>query len=368
MNNSSISLKAEYLTTMYQEIAMLGSNEQEATSLVRHAQTGRIAVKKIIAKEKLEIYQKLKTISHKNLVSIYEVEDCGEYGMVIEDYISGTTLEEEILRTGRLTEEQSLNYIGQLTEVLELIHGNGIIHRDINPKNILLSVDGVVKLIDFGIAREHQEEKAQDTTILGTVGYASPEQFGFRQTDVRTDIYAVGVLMNVCLTGKLPNQVMYEGKPFSKIVRKATEIDPDKRYQSIGQLAQAMGHEEDNGENQDVNENAVPGFRSGVKWKKIVAAVGYGFMLFYTVLSLTECAKTLQAFVLEAIAVILYIWMSAFEVANYRSWDQKIWPIKKFPREIRIAVRIVIFMFLFYFGFQLEDYVKYTMLGMVRTS
>lgn len=368
MEYSSVSLKAEYLTTMYQEIAALGSNEREATSLVRHVQTGRIAVKKIIAKEKLEIYKKLKNLNHRNLVPIYEVEDCGEYGMVIEDYISGSTLEDEILRLGRLTEECTRNYIGQLIEVLQVIHENGIIHRDINPKNILISVDGVVKLIDFGIAREHQEEKKQDTTILGTVGYASPEQFGFRQTDVRTDIYAVGVLINVCLTGKLPNQVMYHGTPFSKVIKKSTEIDPDKRYHSIDQLSQAMGNKVQDNEEPVVNEKALPGFRTGVRWKKIVGSVGYGFLLIASVVSISGCAKSFSALLLETIAVLIYVWLGLFEVANYRSWDRKIWPMKKFPKELRIAIRIALWMLILYYGFELEEYVKYTMLGMVRPS
>ena len=116
--------------------------------------------------------------------------------MVTEEYISGETLDEKLHRQGVMPPELVKYYIRQLLEALEQIHAQGIVHRDISPKNVLISTDGVVKLLDFDIARRRKQNQNADTTILGTVGFASPEQYGFLQTDATADIYALGVLMN----------------------------------------------------------------------------------------------------------------------------------------------------------------------------
>ena len=146
--------------------------------------------------------------------------------MILEEYISGETLDEKLRRYGTMPPELVGNYAQQLLEVLEQIHAQGIVHRDISPKNILISTDGVVKLLDFDISRQWKMNRNADTTILGTVGFASPEQYGFLQTDATADIYAVGVLMNVMLEGVLPNVRLTGKKPFQGIIKKCIEIDP----------------------------------------------------------------------------------------------------------------------------------------------
>ncbi|MCM1256313.1 MAG: protein kinase [Roseburia sp.] len=96
----------------------------------------------------------------------------------------------------RLPETESLDVAGQILEGLDVIHRLKLVHRDINPQNIVISSDGVVKIIDFGIGRMYKELQGRDTEFLGTAGYAAPEQFGFSQSDARTDIYSVGVILN----------------------------------------------------------------------------------------------------------------------------------------------------------------------------
>lgn len=134
---------------------------------------------------------------------------------------------------GVFAEERVKDYVADILEVLGQVHALGIVHRDITAGNIMISDDGIVKLIDFGIAREVKKEQGKDTVVLGTVGYAAPEQFGFHQSDARTDLYAVGVLCNEMLTGKLPGDGLYNGSQnMQKIILKATVIDAKQRFQT----------------------------------------------------------------------------------------------------------------------------------------
>ena len=131
-----------------------------------------------------------------------------------------------------------------------------IIHRDIKPGNIILTEDGTVKLLDMNAARQLSEGKEADTRLLGTAGYAAPEQYGFAQSDARTDIYAAGVLMNVLRTGCLPQEKLAGGS-LRRIVRKCTHIDPNRRYASAGELLAALGAEPAESERGSANTNTV---------------------------------------------------------------------------------------------------------------
>lgn len=138
-------------------------------------------------------------------------------------------------KNGPVQEKIARSMIKDLLEGLIPMHAQGVIHRDINPENIMISGDGVLKLIDFGIARTKKENQNMDTTILGTAGYAAPEQFGFGQTDERSDIYAVGVLMNVLLVGQLPNVQRYSGM-LQGVMERCLCMDASKRFQSAQEL------------------------------------------------------------------------------------------------------------------------------------
>ena len=122
---------------------------------------------------------------------------------------------------------------------VETLHSLGIIHRDIKPENVMIDTKGKVKLIDLNASRQYEEHKTSDTVILGTLGYASPEQLGLSQSDTRTDIYALGVLLNVMLTGEHPSRKLTDGKA-KKIVLKCTQIDPNSRFSTVEKLAQAL--------------------------------------------------------------------------------------------------------------------------------
>lgn len=196
----------DYLDESYRNLVPLGKNSHKQTFLAQDNVTGKIVVKKYISAENAELYLRLKEVRQKNLVQILQVAKKSQKALVIMEYIGGQTLEEYQKEHLNFSEEETADYIQQLLEGLGEIHKQNIVHRDINPKNILISIDGVIKIIDFDIGRLYKAKQNYDTDILGTVGYAAPEQFGFMQSDRRTDIYAVGVLLNWMLTGKLPQE------------------------------------------------------------------------------------------------------------------------------------------------------------------
>lgn len=235
--------KYQYIDELYENIAVLNTD----TSMLQHnvylavnRVTGKAVIKKIIGIDIVPIYMLLQKISSPHLATIYDCAQNGWSGIVIEEYIEGMTLESYIQNKGMISEKEAYKIIANLCDVLELVHNACIVHRDINPKNIIISKDNVLKLIDFDIARKCKENSTQDTTILGTLGYAAPEQFGFSQTDARTDIYALGVLLNELLTGKLPNEYLCQKTTPKRVIQKCTRIDPCKRFQSVSALKKRL--------------------------------------------------------------------------------------------------------------------------------
>ena len=190
-----------------------------------------------------------------------------------------------------MSEERTAQIAVQLCRILEEFHSctPAIVNRDIKPSNLKLSPDGVVKLLDLNAAKWSSEQAARDTVLLGTMGYAAPEQYGFGPSSVLTDIYSVGVLMNVMLTGQLPNQCPAGGR-LGRIIRTCTELSPSGRYQSVAQLREAIG--------QAVGKQAgrrtggawraylPPGYRGGNALIWLLATFGYA-MLFYICTGLT---------------------------------------------------------------------------------
>ena len=252
-------------------------------------------------------------------------------------------------------------YIRQLLEVLEQIHAQGIVHRDISPKNVLISTDGVVKLLDFDIARKQKCNQNSDTTILGTVGFASPEQYGFLQTNATADIYALGVLMNVMLEGTLPNVHLTVRKPFCDVIKKCTEIDPQNRYQNAGELRAALKL---GNSNISKKKTIIPGFRTGVAWKEVLAIFIYLFLMIGSIQSILQYGKTPQTFFLEVIAVFIYIWVASGIAINFLLWDTKVPGIRSLEKQARGTLRIILAFAAFCIGLQLENYIKITLLGL----
>ena len=366
-------LYSKYIEEMYEELTELGNGETGRTFLAKHRGSGKIVVKKQIPVQTGKVYEKLKEIHHPNLAKIYDVCYGKEFCIVIEEYISGDTLEEKLEELKVFPKETVENYLVQILQGLREVHRQGVVHRDLTPANILISTDHVVKLIDFGIARNPKENQKKDTLILGTVGYASPEQFGFLQTDSRTDIYALGILLNKMLTGKLPNEQLTQNERLRKIVEKCIQIDPEKRYASVDEILGELGIEEIDGENDsqklwEKDKSIWPGFRSGIKWRRIVGAIGYGVLFLFTIVPLVEYGKSPLALGLEAAAVLIYVWVTFLIASNFGRWDRRWKPFANMPKEVTVTIRVIACFLSFYLGTLLENYVRYTMLGLPRTQ
>lgn len=350
-------LLEEYIENTYEELADLGKSEPGKTFLARNRLTGKIVIKKYVPVQNGIVYEKIKSIEHRNLSRIYEVYNCDKNCIVIEEYISGETLEEQLSRLKVLPENTVYIYLVQILEALEQIHKEGIVHRDLTPSNIIVSTDNVIKLIDFGIARNEKENQTKDTTILGTVGYASPEQFGFCQTDGRTDIYAVGILLNVMLKGKLPNEQLTDNKRYREIIEKCTQIDPAKRYGSVKEIFQEL---------RVSDRSIIPGFRSGKKGYNIAAVIGYSLTFLYMAGMLGECSGNIQAFFLEGISLILYLVIPFLLLSDFGRWSKNIKLFSGISSDLLIAIRIDISIVSLYCGILVENYARYTIMGLPK--
>lgn len=282
------------------------SSFNENTSLVQR--DNKIYVKKRVPKELTYIYKILIDNQHKNISDIIEVFEYEDISVVIEEYINGEALSSVLSKQGTLNERDTKNIIGQVCDGLIFLHKHNIIHRDINPNNIMITKDGKAKIIDFDISRSVRENAVSDTVILGTVGYAAPEQFGFSQSDVRTDIYAVAVLANVMLTGEMPNKKLYSGK-IGAVIKKGTAVDAAVRYRSIVAFKHAFTNEVDKNTNVFVKAlRCVPGFRTWEGWKILIAIIAYVtyIPLMFVFLSWSEgISGTLKIIVSEILMFVI---------------------------------------------------------------
>lgn len=164
--------------------------------------------------------------------------------VVVFDYVAGATLAQRIETQGRMGPDEAVAVAMQLCDAVSELHARGVVHRDITPKNVILAADGA-HLIDFGIARMRDDAASRDTTALGTWGFASPEQFGFTQTDARSDVYSIGRLLGFMLTGLYPDEAAYERAladarvvppVLRDIIANACAFEPSARQSSANRL------------------------------------------------------------------------------------------------------------------------------------
>lgn len=218
----------------YREITVLYENEKSEVVLAKSKIDKRIYVKKTLSVYNKEVYEKIKELNSRNLPRIYEIFEEDEFLIVIEEFLNGDNLGNKI-KEKLFSEKEALSYMLELCNAVEKLHNLDIIHRDIKPENIIINNDGILKLIDYDSAREYSHEKTNDTRFMGTNGYASPEQRGFNQSDARTDIYSMGILLNVMIVGKHPSQKYIIGR-LKEVFDKCTKTIPDDRYQSINEF------------------------------------------------------------------------------------------------------------------------------------
>ena len=229
----------EHLTNIlrtYAVVAVLSEKNGGKVLRLRHKELKKDLILRQYP-EKVAAYPLLSGIRCENLPEVYDVIDCDDGQIVLEEYIDGVTVA-QIMETGRYHPHGAKKVLRGICNALTVLHGRNIIHRDVKPENVMISAQGRVVLIDFNAARQ-VSNASQDTVILGTVGYASPEQMGITQSDARTDIYAAGVLLNVMLTGNHPSVQLAKGY-LGRVVQNCTSISPDHRYPSARALLDAL--------------------------------------------------------------------------------------------------------------------------------
>lgn len=227
---------SEQLRTEFEEVRLLKESPRGSVRLSRHRASGQKFILRRFQGNG-EVYRRLLNCSCRHLPLIYEaVEQEGE-NIIIEEFIQGDTLD-FLLEEALFTSQETKKIVKQLCQGLWVLHSMAAVHRDIKPENVILR-GGDAVLIDFDAARLHKPEAETDTQILGTTGFAAPEQYGLGQSDTRTDIYSLGVLMNVMITGEHPSKRLAEGR-MGRVIQRCTQVTPAKRYKDVLHLMEAL--------------------------------------------------------------------------------------------------------------------------------
>ena len=332
--------------SFYREVATI--NQEHHIFLVQHLKNHKFYVKKILDVFHTEIYRQLKEHPVKGIPPIYEL--CEEDGklIIIEEYISGETFDEYITAHGTLSNAMVADYIIQLCDILSQLHhlSPAVIHRDIKPSNVMITPYGNVVLLDLNTAKYVDSSKNADTMLLGTQGYAAPEQYGFGSSNIQTDIYGVGVLLNMLLTGKLPGNTMSDG-PFSDIIKKSTQLRPDDRYQSIDDLKHAIldlgltSAQNESSKKHTLCSLLPPGYRGKNLFHMLLATFGYA-MVIYIGCTLTVENATPAVLLIERIFFTTIFLLLIFFSGNYRN-VQHVFPFCTSKNKLIRLLAIVVY-------------------------
>ena len=224
------------IETEYETVKTIKNSERGCVSLLQNKQNGTRFIFRHY-RGNGEVYRKLVGISCPNLPQIMETAERDGMVAVLEEYIQGDSLA-YLLEGALFSPAEARKITMQLCNALWVLHQLGAVHRDIKPENVIIRGSEAI-LIDFDASRIFKSDTNQDTQILGTTGYAAPEQYGIAQTDERADIYSLGVLLNIMLTGKHPSKELASGR-LGRIVQKCTMVNPEKRYKSVLYLMETL--------------------------------------------------------------------------------------------------------------------------------
>ena len=239
-------------------LAKLNTSPDRLTELVE--QDGFYFVRKEITREQYPVIKQFYEYQQRSpspaIVTIYSVYEKEGHFYINEEWIRGESVEEHLYLQGPFSKDEVIRYAMDLCQGLQWFHKHNMIHRDV------------------------KKNQTNDTQILGTPGYAAPEQFGFTQSDARTDIYALGVLINQMTTGKMPKEALPKDRRLRKIVTKCTQISAEKRYLNCHQIYKQLDAVLPEDTPADIRFlRKIPGFRSATLWKMILAVCLYLFAL-----------------------------------------------------------------------------------------
>lgn len=292
--------------------------------LVKHIESSRIFVRKTLSVFDPEVFRTLQKEAPYGIPEIYEVVESNKELIIIEEYINGRTLA-DILNEKTFSVRESSQIVIELCRILQPLHDHDpqIVHRDIKPSNIMLKDDGKVFLLDFNAGKHYKEGQSRDTELIGTAGYAAPEQYGFGQSDARTDIYALGVLLSK-LAGIENGKTDLNEKAqqdFRNVIEKCTRIDPEDRYQNVSELAAGLnrlaGSAAKRSDKETENSWLLPGFRTFSPGKMIAAALWYLFILSFAIPGISA-SKSDDFGVADGICLAIWLFASTLVCGNYR--------------------------------------------------
>lgn len=212
--------------------------------LLQNAQGQKRVLKQFSHAQNARMRAELDALNHAEEAGIPKLYDYAEderYVYLLREYVEGRNLEELVAERGTLPALATARIGIQLCDVLTRLHRRNIIHRDVKPQNVIITPDGNVYLIDFDISRKYTAGEGSDTEYLGTRGVAPPEQFGYGQTDARTDLYSLGVVLLYLSTGSYDLRAIPRlPRALARVVRRCTYFAPEQRYHSAAQVRKRL--------------------------------------------------------------------------------------------------------------------------------
>lgn len=234
-----MTLEDESRLSFYKELTTI--NSKKNIILVQHIVSRELFVKKTLYIYSKPVYDQLLNTHINGIPNIIECIKDDKQLIIIEEYINGKTLSQIINEQGLFNEYKAYDIAVKLAHILVNLQSSipPIIHRDIKPSNIIIDKNQQLYLIDFNAARHVNNNNYEDTRMLGTVYFAAPEQYGFGQSDERTDVYGFGATINYLMTGDKPRAGIAQCN-YSYILKKCLMLDAINRYQSSLELLNAI--------------------------------------------------------------------------------------------------------------------------------
>ncbi len=216
----------------FQTLYHISDDEKSTVSVVQDTETGQKYLRKELTVYSVPVFEFLKEHQDPHVPAVYQFSEQDEKLTVIEELVPGETLE-VLLAREKLPKRERMRILLAVCDALLFLHAAKppIIHRDVKPSNIMVDTRGRVTLVDYDAARVFTPGAERDTKLIGTQGNAAPEQYGFAQSDIRTDVYALGVLIRALF----PRDFR-----MLRIAARATELAPRDRYQDVSSLKAAL--------------------------------------------------------------------------------------------------------------------------------
>lgn len=252
-------LISQVFSNRYQVERRLGEGGMGCVFQVKSRDVAAFFALKILSKEDYSVYANiyaevysLQDLNHPGIPKIFEVKEDDQYVYIIQEFIHGVDLKTLLLKYGRVEEDIIVFWMNELAEILQYLHAQGVLHRDIKPGNIMLSNDGQLKVIDFGLARDLEDKDGVDIRVVGTLAHTPPERYIRKAANEQTDIYGYGSTFYFLASGKVPRSMKEEPKrnmqlmmrdlksqvspAVFNIIKTCMSVDPQERYRAFDEI------------------------------------------------------------------------------------------------------------------------------------